>query len=48
MLEFADKKRRDGINVIFYTTGNIPEAVGDYQFIEASRFTFKWNIEEAS
>lgn len=48
MLEFADKKRRNGINVVFYTTGNIPDIIGDYQFIEASRFSYKWNIEETS
>ncbi len=47
MLEYADKKRKNGINVIFYTTGEIPANAANYQFLHVTKFSYRLNMGEA-
>ncbi len=47
MRAFADKAAAVGRNVVFYTDGNTDEAEG-YNYLAVSRFSFRWNLGEAS
>ncbi len=47
LLDYAEKKRRDGINVVFYTTGEIPENSDSYQFLHVTKFSYRWNMGDA-
>lgn len=45
MIAFANKLRASDITAVFYTTGEIPQKVYNYQFIHTRKFSYTVNAE---
>ena len=46
MISFARQLKASDITAVFYTTGEIPQEVYNYQFIHTRKFSYTINAEE--
>lgn len=46
MISFAEQLKASDITAVFYTTGEIPQEVYNYQFIHTRKFSYTINAEE--